>query len=200
MEDVTNTGSAPLPAPSGEPKYIALGLGTQNYTCNSTSGTYTATGALAQLFDATYYLKANKDEVATLSQTYLDLYIALPCSKSPSACVEADSQCANQANVQFQGGPLAPFGEQYFTSNGTPTWDLYGAALHPFLYAKKVGDVKAKNASDVDWLFLESNGSPDNKIISSVYRVETVGGVAPQACSGIHSITVPYAAEYWMYV
>jgi len=200
MEDVTNTGSEPLPAPSGEPRYIALGLGTQNYTCNTTSGTYAATGALAQLFDATYYLKANQDKVATLPQTYLDLYTALPCSRSPSACVEADSQCANQANVQFQGGPLAPFGEQYFTSNATPTWDLYGAALHPFLYAKKVGDVKAKSANDVDWLFLESNGSPENKIISSVYRVETVGGVAPQTCSSTHSITVPYAAEYWMYV
>lgn len=199
LAEVANTGPSPLPSPSGRPKYVAVGLGTQNYTCNATSGNYTATGALAQLFDATLYLAAHRNQIPSMPQTYLSLYNALPCSKSPSPCVAQDDRCEGLANSLFRPRPMNILGEHYFTSSGTPTFDLYDAPGRPFMFSKKAGVVPAPSADDVDWLYLTSNGSSENSIISSVYRVETAGGVQPKNCSGSGSIEVPYAAEYWFY-
>ncbi|KAF2769075.1 hypothetical protein EJ03DRAFT_272836 [Teratosphaeria nubilosa] len=183
LGEIKDIGASPLPKPSCSPKYIAVGLGTQNYTCNATTGKYTATGALARLFDATAYLSNNHDKVDSLSHMYHNMYTSLPCSKSPSDCP----------------WPLPVLGEHYFTASGTPTFDLYNAQSRPFLFSKKVGDVVSPNSQDVDWLYLSSNGSLENRVISSVYRVETVGGVQPANCSGTGSIEVPYSAEYWYY-
>ncbi|KAH9835961.1 Protein of unknown function DUF3455 [Teratosphaeria destructans] len=199
LGEIKDTGNSPLPKPSCSPKYIAVGLGTQNYTCNATTGKYTATGALAQLFDATAYLSNNHDKVDSLSHTYYNTYTSLPCSKSPSNCVESDDRCEDQANSHFKPWPLPVLGEHYFTASGTPTFDLHNARSHPFLFSKKAGDVASPRSYDVDWLYLSSNGSSENRVISSVYRVETVGGVQPASCSGTSSIEVPYSAEYWYY-
>ncbi|KAK3678890.1 hypothetical protein LTR78_001343 [Recurvomyces mirabilis] len=199
LKEVTNTGSAPLPSPTTGLKYIAVQIGTQNYTCNAETGKYTATGALARIYDATSYLANHPDQVDSLSRTYLNLYTSQPCSQHPSTTVAIDDVCEDLANLQHFP-PLPILGQHYFTSTGTPTFDLYLGWDHPFLYAKKVGDVPAPSANDVDWLYLTSNGSPQNNIINSVYRIETVGGVAPKTCSGSGSIEVPYAAEYWYYV
>ncbi|KAK3066508.1 hypothetical protein LTR53_017114, partial [Teratosphaeriaceae sp. CCFEE 6253] len=170
-----------------------------NYTCNATAGKYSATGALAQIFDATHYLTMHPNEIASLPQTYLDLYEMQQCASTRSANVKHDGSCEARANKKFSH-PLKALGVHYFTSAGTPTFDLSQAPGHPFLYAAKKADVPAPSADDIDWLFLASNGSASNRIITSVYRIETAGGLAPTTCSGTGSITVPYAAEYWYYL
>lgn len=200
LDEDSNTGPSPLPSPAStlKLKYIGVHLGTQNYTCNSTTGTYFSPGALAQIFDATEYLTAHPNEIDSISQTYLDHYTALPCSESSSDCIESDDRCEDQANARTDH-PLPVLGEHYFTSSGTPTFDLYNGRGHPFLYGKKLGDIPAPSSSDVDWLYLVSNGSAANHIISTVYRIETAGGVQPDSCTGSGSITVPYAGQYWYY-
>ncbi|TKA71854.1 hypothetical protein B0A55_09827 [Friedmanniomyces simplex] len=198
LDEVATTASSALPAPTGSLKFIALQLGTQNYTCNSTSGKYTATGALAQIFDATAYLTKNPAMVDSLSLAYLDLYTSLPCSKWPSDSITTDDQCEDKANSNF-ARPLPRLGEHYFTSTAAPTFDLYAAPGHPYMYAAKKADVPAPDSGDVDWLYLASNGSTSNHGISSVYRIETAGGVQPSSCSGAGSIYVPYAGQYWYY-
>ncbi|EMC92508.1 hypothetical protein BAUCODRAFT_294003 [Baudoinia panamericana UAMH 10762] len=196
LKDVSNTGASPLPSPTGTLKYIAIGLGSQNYTCNG--ATYASDGALARLYDATSYLSNNPGKVDTLPSTYLKSFNSLPCSDDLSDCVLTDDACEDIAAL-LSGTPLPILGQHYFTSTLTPTFDLYFGAGHPFLYAKKVGDVPAPTSGNVDWLYLASNGSSSNKIVSSVYRLETQGGVAPSSCTGSDVLTVPYAAEYWFY-
>ncbi|KAK0948152.1 hypothetical protein LTR29_000269 [Friedmanniomyces endolithicus] len=191
LYEVATTTTSGLPSPTGSLKFIAVQIGTQNYTCNSTTGTYTAKGALAQAFDATAYLTKNPNTLDSLSKTYLDLYTDEPCSKAPSDDVQADDRCEDRANSKFTH-PLPVLGEHYFTSTGTPTFDLYAAPGHPFMYAAKKGDVHAPSADDVDWLYLVGNGSTSSRIISSVYRIETVGGVAPSSCSGTGSLSSHY--------
>jgi hypothetical protein len=200
IDVVNNTSAAsPLPTPSTTLKYIGLGLGTQNYTCNSTSGKYVAVGALARLFDATDYLSNNPDKMGSLPQAYLDIYTGLQCSKDPSDCVELDDLCEEEANLQSKH-PLAGLGQHYFTASGTPTFDLHDAPDRPFMYSKKVGDVPALSAENVNWLYLSSNGSSVNHGVDGVYRVETAGGMQRSSCQqGDGTIYVPYAAEYWFY-
>lgn len=48
-----------LAAPSGNPIMVALGIGTQNYTCADSSSAPTSIGAVAQLFDDTCNVAAN---------------------------------------------------------------------------------------------------------------------------------------------
>jgi hypothetical protein len=198
LNEVSSSGSSPLPSPTSKLVHIGLGLGTQNYTCNTTTGTYTSVGALARLFDATEYLTDHPNKVDSLPRNYLSLYQSIDCSKTPTSCIKTADKCEDKANQKF-GNPLPILGEHYFTATGTPTFDLSQAPGHPFLFAKKVGDVPAPNAADVDWLFLASNGSASNKIISSVYRLETAGGQPPKSCKGSETAFVPYAAEYWFY-
>ena len=196
LDLVATSATSALPTPTSTIKYIALGLGTQNYTCNSTTGKYDAAGALARLFDATVHLSVNPSEISSLSQTYLDAYTSLECASSSSDCINKDHRCEDRANAKS----LPILGEHYFTVAGTPTFDLQSAPKHPFLYAAKKADVPAPSSDDVDWLFLASNGSTVNNVISSAYRIETAGGVQPSTCSGSDSITVPYAAQYWYYI
>ncbi|KAK5108666.1 hypothetical protein LTR62_008071 [Meristemomyces frigidus] len=199
LNQISNSGVAPFPYPTTALKYIALQIGTQNYTCNATTGTYTANGALARIFDATVYLTNHPTQVSSLSRTYLDLYTAQPCSRWPSTRVPADDCCEDLTNLASLH-PLPVLGEHYFSATETPTFDLYAAPGHPYLSAKKLGDVPAPSAADVDWLYLVGNGSPQNTIINSVYRIKTAGGVAPGSCTGNGWLEVPYAAEYWYYL
>jgi hypothetical protein len=184
--------SSGLPAPTGTLKYIALGLGTQNYTCAGTPGSTTAApvsiGALAKLSDASQFLQEHQDLIPTLPGLALGL----------STMTGIDP--AKMMNLLY-------LGQHFFTSTLSPEFDL--TAISCRLVAKKLADVAApanacpgpNNAGAVDWLELSDNGAGLSfGGISSVYRVETAGGKAPATCSGQTGvITVPYAAEYWYY-
>jgi len=43
-----------LVEPTTAPQFIGLGVGVQNYTCNTTSSTFMNVGAVAELFDISY--------------------------------------------------------------------------------------------------------------------------------------------------
>jgi len=165
-------------------------VGVQNYTCNSTGSWIQSganNGAKATLYNVTSYLSQHQEAVPLLPTARLALY-------------KVTGQCATESNIL----PALPvLGEHYFTAQGIPTFDLNQAQPSPlFLNAAKDGDIKAPNAANIDWLYLEYNGTGTATGLTSVYRVETAGGVAPSSCSSAQSgkqTSIPYAAEYWFY-
>lgn len=184
--------SSGLPAPTGSLKYIALGLGTQNYTCANTPGSTAAApvaiGAIAKLSDASDFLQEHQDLIPTLPGLALGL-----------------STMTGIDPAKILGLPY--IGQHFFTSTPSPEFDLTAVSCR--LVAKKLANVAApanacsgpNNAGAVDWLELGDSGAGLSfGGINYVYRVETAGGKAPTTCAGNSGVfTVPYAAEYWYY-
>ena len=185
--DIFSTGTQSLPPPNSTLKALTLGRGTQNYTCDATTSTPVAVGAIASLLDVSPLLAflppaAGLDLLELIPRYLLDF--DLPTITS---------------------GTIPILGHHYFNAAGQPTFDLGSTG---FLTGKKVGDIPApSNASigqfdqgfgAVDWLALGDAGC--SVILSEAYRVETAGGKAPSSCTGqAGNIEVQYAALYWFY-
>jgi hypothetical protein len=175
-----------LPQPISSPSIIALGVGTQNYTCNSTTGTYSSNVAVADLYDITNLVQSNTKD--SLSKLYLK-----------------NSQDCNADDNPLQ---LNHVGLHYFNGASQPNFDFTKSG-HGWLQAKKGAGVPAPNNASkgiepykngaVDWLYLLDNGAGVSQQLQSVYRAWTAGGKPPATCSGNQQVQVPYAAEYWFY-
>ncbi|KAJ5721904.1 uncharacterized protein N7483_009838 [Penicillium malachiteum] len=188
-----NSTSVQLPNPSSglTLKHIAIGRGTQNYTCeNSTSAAVPVSiGAAATLFDASC--------VAAKSMNLLHEMPAVIGSSplgSLAFLAELLSHTTNSSNLIL--------GEHYFNTAGVPVLDLRLSGLSDWIVAAKTASVDAPQYSstadqNVAWLQLDRlYGSG----IEEVYRVETYQGSAPATCSGLNkTVIVQYAAEYWFY-
>lgn len=165
-----------LPAPSGLTlRYVALGLGTQNYTCPNTTTAPISIGAVATLYDATALLTAAPSAVCTL----------------PALAYSTDSSLS-----------LPTLGHHWFSAAGVPTFDLQAAIPRAFLSAKKEASVAAPAgsvANSVPWLYLVDDGRGVSVGLKAVYRVETAGGAAEGTCTEVGVVTEKYAALYWFY-
>ncbi|ORY13817.1 hypothetical protein BCR34DRAFT_623602 [Clohesyomyces aquaticus] len=184
MPIVTAPTPLPSPAPGLTLSHVAVGRGTQNYTCpqGNPQATPSAVGAIAELFNATCWTVRAPEVFAKSSA------IAL--------------------NYTTPTGPLADAyksGHHLFTAAGVP-WFVLNTDAHHY------GDVQAKkNASSsapadavlgsngmgsVPWLKLNAV-SGDYK---EVYRLNTAGGQPPKTCAGYEgNFEVQYAAEYWFW-
>lgn len=181
-----NAVSPGLPTPTTSPSVIALGVGTQNYTCNSTTGTYSSNVALADLYDITSLVKASTKD--SLCKLYL---------KHSQDCQSEDNPLK-----------LNLIGDHFFDASSKPNFD-FTRSDKGWLQAKKNAAVPApakasRGVKDqangaVDWLYLVDNDAGVSKDLLSVYRVQTAGGKPPTSCSGDEQIEIPYAAEYWFY-
>ncbi|KAF7336172.1 malate dehydrogenase [Mycena venus] len=184
-----------LTAPSQGPSYIGVAIGTQNYTCNATTGTYINVGAVAQLFDASCLY--DSPEFSSLQEIAYTMWKYAPPTASISQVIEY----------------LQPFhasfvlGQHYFVPSPSgpgvsPKWDFSSAALagHPDAYvlAAKAGDIPAPTGPpNVDWLSLNK---VEGNLATQVFRVNTVGGLPPASCTaGSPPIAVKYASTYWLY-
>jgi len=185
----------PLAAPSAGLvlKHVAVGRGTQNYTCGTNeTAAPTAVGAVATLYNAT-----------CLASTYPDLLERVP-------------NVALQFNLtDSQRSTLAPSnlvvsGHHYFTNTTTPFFDLDSSAIKiGTAPCSKLAAVPApptaskgqynKGDGAVPWLKLVArDGATGN--LEEVYRVNTAGGNPPATCAGMPAaFEVQYAAEYWFY-
>jgi hypothetical protein len=181
-----NAVSSGLPTPTASPSIIALGVGTQNYTCNATTNTYSSNVAVADLYDITTTLKSNTKD--SLCKLYL---------KNSQDCSTDDTPL--QLNL---------IGNHYFDASSKPNFD-FSRSEKGRLQAKKGAGVPAPSTASkgvkgyangaIDWLYLLDNGAGVSQHLLSVYRVQTAGGKPPQSCSGGEQIQVPYAAEYWFF-
>ena len=192
----------PLPVP-GEGihiKHVAIGRGTQNYTCANTTATPKATGAVATLFDATCLSATHPDILNSLS--------ALAISYSPSPLPFASST----SNAGFGDGPIPELGPSalgvsgvhYFDAEGVPFFDLARGGAGSVAVEKKASSpappdagVGPKGEKAVGWLQLvRVEGSEARGGLEDVYRVGTVGGSAPESCKDMpESFEVEYAAQ-----
>ncbi|MCJ1413039.1 hypothetical protein MMC19_007141 [Ptychographa xylographoides] len=171
--------TTPLPPPSASLSvyHIAIGRGTQNYTCaDSTAASIPASiGAVASLYNASCVAVGYPTVFATLPQEAL----RVPITSIPPQ--------------------LVPSGKHYFSDATTPTFDLGPLG---FVHLKKVASVPAPAANPpaVAWLKLEYETQGDIGPIQEVYRLNTAGGSPPANCSGMPAtFQVQYAAEYWFY-
>ncbi|KAJ5380436.1 uncharacterized protein N7496_002864 [Penicillium cataractarum] len=199
-----NDTKTKLPNPSSNLnlKYIALGRGTQNYSCPSLSDSHnsrntskpTATGAAATLFDASC--------IASQSLTLLhEMPVVIGGTPLGSLALLAEllSHTTNSSDLII--------GEHYFNAAGDPFFNLKLSGSNAWMVTKKdasvtapkrVSHIAADNGDeDVAWLRLSST---DGHGIKEVYRVMTFEGSPPSTCAGQNdTILVDYAAEYWFY-
>jgi Protein of unknown function (DUF3455) len=181
--DVSNlsppAAPTPLSAPASGAKVIlvAIGKGTQNYSCADSNPTTvpSAVGALANLYNASC--------LAAASQSYLNTV----------------TQWANQVSSSALAG-LPTVGQHYFVDTTTPTFGINSVGTTE---CKKGGtsDAPTNSDNDVPWLYLTSQTTGTTDKVTTVYRVETQGGSAPATCSGVTPgvFTVPYTAQYWFF-
>ena len=112
-----------------------------------------------------------------------------------------DVSCAlaNPSEAQNNIAAPAAIGTHYFADATTPAFDVAALGL---THLAKVQDVAAPLPDkDVRWLRLQAKeGGSSN--VKFIYRLNTVGGLAPANCAGREAgevVTVQYEAEYWVY-
>ncbi|PLB55855.1 hypothetical protein P170DRAFT_453097 [Aspergillus steynii IBT 23096] len=185
--DRTNP-ALPNPAPGLKLKYVAIGRGTQNYTCNATDASTTpnAVGAVATLYDASCIVHRNPELLHALTG---------PFSHFIPGVIHFVS--AIFSRLIHSSTDTVVLGEHYFEGK-TPFFDMRLGGYPDWVGTKKVASADAPTkGNDVPWLKLESTNSSG---IHDVYRIYTAGGKAPANCQGQNPyFVVDYAAEYWFY-
>jgi len=175
-------------------KHVAIGRGTQNYSCSTTNATAApvALGAIATLFNA-----------SCIASTYPDLLAALPNVALQFNLTSASQNILSPAN-------LAVSGHHYFSNLTTPAFNMNTAnadlGFAPCLKNNSVpapadASVGQNNVGvgAVTWSkLITRTGATGN--LEEVYRVNTAGGNAPATCAGMPAtFEVQYAAEYWFF-
>ncbi|KAB8237290.1 hypothetical protein ETB97_007805 [Aspergillus alliaceus] len=180
-----------LPSPSDQRLlYVALGRGTQNYTCatSSTNSTPVAVGAVANLYNAT-----------CLAGSFSDMLNMLPNIAYKIPLPGSESDRLPPANLDLMG--------HHFFDGPTPVFNLDTTAAHQYGIArtKKEAQIDAPpsaiqgNNGAVAWLYLSTTSGTVGDY-TGVYRVDTAAGSPPKTCNGMPSqFTVQYAANYYFY-
>ncbi|KAF2119919.1 hypothetical protein BDV96DRAFT_610077 [Lophiotrema nucula] len=169
----------PLPAPGAGLKvsHVAIGRGTQNYTCatNTKDSVPVLYGANAFLYNATCNA-VHYPDLFTMYSTY---------AMSETAPYKSDV------------AKLLLSGHHEFTAAGSPYFNLdSNNGQFGYIVAKKNGTSNAPATKDVPWLKLTATDGD----FKEVYRLNTLDGQAPATCEGQAStIFVQYAAVYWFW-
>lgn len=201
-----NIASPVMPSISGLPAvsegltlyHVAVGRGTQNYTCDTKDpeSTPVAAGAAAILYNATCMSCIAPVALAKLPASTL----LLPTPKDGKVLFPAQAIMS---------------GHHYFTDSTTPTFNLHTVA-HNFgiQFAKVLTKVPVPESQQqlgtdgstaVPWLKLSAADAPaglasDASPVKEIYRVNTAGGSPPKTCEEMPgNFTVQYAAEYWFW-
>ncbi|KAH6681813.1 hypothetical protein B0J14DRAFT_223575 [Halenospora varia] len=186
----------PLPAVSAglSLKHVAIGRGTQNYTCSTTNTTAapSAIGAIATLYNAT-----------CVASTYPDLLAMLPKLALQFNLTGPNERSLNPSNLVVSG-------HHYFSNGTTPAFDLDTAAMKlGFAPTQKNSSVPAPAGAAVGqedvgfgavaWLKLTTRIGATGDL-QEVYRINTAGGNPPATCEGMPAaFEIQYAAEYWFF-
>ncbi|KAF4637599.1 hypothetical protein G7Y89_g472 [Cudoniella acicularis] len=188
--------ATPLPAVSAglTLKHVAIGRGTQNYSCTSTNATAApvSLGAIATLYNAT-----------CVASTYPDLLQILPGVALEFNLTTPTQQTLTPSNLDISG-------HHYFSNTTTPSFNLSTTAMDlGFALCQKNNTVPAPAGSvvgqdgvgfgAVPWLKLTTRtGATGN--LQEIYRVNTAGGNPPATCVGMPAtFEIQYAAEYWFF-
>jgi len=180
--------------------YVALGVGTQNYTCSRTpTDAPEPAGALATLYDLTPRLRGSCDSSKS-------------SAKSP---LRHDFDLFRAHQSRPHTSDLGKIGQHFFAPGLIATFDLDRAVPPARISVNRSASVPAPppplslthatDRDEVPWLYLTDaklGSIRTSEVLAGgvVYRVKTVGGLAPATCKGIADrINVPYQAKYWIY-
>ncbi|KAF8599521.1 hypothetical protein BDV93DRAFT_609239 [Ceratobasidium sp. AG-I] len=186
-----------IAVPGGTPLFIALGVGTQNYTCGA-AGTFASAGAVAKLFDLSCF--TNSPWFPTIQNVVFDMGST---AKGQALISKIESV------LKFT--PLT-LGDHYFIPNPavggtglTPDFDFRAGVkkgdVNGFAAVKKLGNTPSPaGPANVDWLALQNiGGAPGGTLAQNIMRVDTKSGQPPASCTPNATIAVPYTAKYWFY-
>ncbi|KAF8852925.1 hypothetical protein BDZ45DRAFT_707209 [Acephala macrosclerotiorum] len=181
----------PLPPPSAglTLKHVAIGRGTQNYSCGANeTAAPVSLGAVATLYNA-----------SCVAATYPDLLSILP-----NVALQFNHTDVNQATLSPTN--LAISGHHYFSNSSTPVFNLNTTAMDLGFASFARNNSVAAPASGptgldsesygaVAWLKLVSRAGATGNL-EEAYRVNTAGGGLPATCAGMPAtFEVQYAAE-----
>ncbi|OTB05231.1 hypothetical protein M426DRAFT_141374 [Hypoxylon sp. CI-4A] len=196
--DLSKAQMAAAPTPLAAPsaglvlKHVAIGRGTQNYTCDATNATAVpvAVGAVATLFNA-----------SCVAATYPDLLGMLPKLALQFNLTEQEDARMGPTNLIISG-------KHYFTNTTTPFFNLdttqyqigeAGCSKDSQTNAPDDAPKGQQGEKAVAWLRLKTHtGSTGN--LQEVYRIQTAGGSPPATCQGQPAaFEVQYSAQYWFW-
>ncbi|KAK3117817.1 hypothetical protein LTR53_000366 [Teratosphaeriaceae sp. CCFEE 6253] len=185
----------PLPAPAAglSLSHVAVGRGTQNYTCDlsNTTAVPVPVGAVATLFNVSCLAASAPTLLAQLPAIALNLPVPAPTDPSSPAYQDLS-------------------GHHYFLDATTPFFTL-DTPLHSYgsgafrksnvsaAPADAVRGAGGQGDGSVQWLKLDAKDA-SGQVFQSVYRLNTAGGAAPKACGGMPAaFEVQYSSEYWIW-
>ncbi|EEU41848.1 uncharacterized protein NECHADRAFT_96845 [Fusarium vanettenii 77-13-4] len=171
-------------------KHVAVGRGTQNYTCDlkEPSVAPKANGAVATLFNA-----------SCVAALYSDLLEQIPGMAVHFPLTNAS---------RLGPAELPVSGHHYFTADGVPFFDIRTpghdigeapCAKNDSAPAPSTASVGQKGEAAVAWLKLDTIEGATHKI-KQVYRLTTAGGSPPATCEGMNAqFQVEYSTVYWFW-
>lgn len=168
---------------------MAIGRGTQNYTCdvNNATAPPTQAGAVATLFNA-----------SCVAATYPDLLKLLPKLALQFDLTPLEDVHMGPTNLIISGKHFFPNSTTPFFNLDTNQYHLGEAGCEKNNQTAAPADAPTGRQGEkaVPWLRLKTRtGATGN--LQEVYRVETAGGSAPATCAGQPaSFEVQYAAQY----
>jgi hypothetical protein len=178
---------------------VGVAFGVQNYTC-STNNVFVSTGAVAELLDISNLASNHSALVSTIHE---DLFTYWTSGPIANYTVQQMIECfpkdipANKILAQH-----------YFVGNEagglSPVWDFratpkFEGVENATFVGKALANISdADPTKNVPWLHL---GKVGGEIADEVYRIFTVGGVAPSSCVGgtTEDISVKYTSQYWFH-
>ncbi|KAK2612899.1 hypothetical protein QQS21_001010 [Conoideocrella luteorostrata] len=180
----------PSPDEGTTVRHVAVGRGTQNYTCdpNNADAAPKTAGAKATLFNASCIAALYPDILSSISGMAVHFKLEETERLGPTV--------------------MAKSGVHYFSDSSTPFFNLDTSK-------EEIGQVPcAKNSSSnapstaavgqlgekaVTWLRLTTKDGTTGDI-KDVYRVDTAGGSPPATCKDMPAkFEVEYAAVYWFW-
>ncbi|KAK8101212.1 hypothetical protein PG999_011586 [Apiospora kogelbergensis] len=198
-----------LPPPSAGLylKHVAVGRGTQNYTCDTSnpSSAPVLFGAVATLFNASCIASSYPDVLKLVPKVALQFDLPGAAAGGPPGPAGGPGPAENKM------GPIdyVLSGHHFFTDVTTPffTLDTTPDSQYGTIPCAKLNQTAApadapkgqQGESAVAWLKLRSKDGATGDL-QEVYRVGTAGGSSPATCQGMPaSFEVQYSAEYWFY-
>jgi hypothetical protein len=186
-------GQNNLTVPAGQHvSAVTVGFGVQNYTCNSTSQTWSSVGAVVQVLDTSCLL--GQPELSNIQDDVFSAWNAMPSSITIQDVIGMMNDCS------------IVLGQHYFIADPgnpsqlDPVWDFRPSIKgdpNAFVVAAVIGDLPAPTSpDDVDWLELKG---VQGDLANFVFRVDTKSGQPPASCSaGDAPISVKFATQYWL--
>lgn len=186
---------------------MAVGRGTQNYTCDLSNSTAvpSAVGAVATLFNATCVAATYPDLLNTLPRVALAFNLSTAGALDDTSAAYPNNLVPASTGQRLAPGNAMISGHHFFTTTTTPFFNLDTTTFGELGEAACAKNATVAAPADaakgqggeaaVPWLKLTAKEGATGRL-QEVYRVETAGGSQPATCAGMPAaFEVQYSAQ-----